>query len=65
MTAARPVERRTEPGRLLGACCRHPDAGCPPKRPDALRIRAGNIIGRLEREGRISAAQAREAQDRP
>ncbi len=34
----------------------------PAQRPEALRTRAGIIIGRLEREGRITPAQAAEAQ---
>ncbi|WP_244221959.1 hypothetical protein [Corallococcus exercitus] len=34
----------------------------PAQRPETLRTRASVIVGRLEREGRISGAQAREAQ---
>ncbi|WP_404362418.1 monofunctional biosynthetic peptidoglycan transglycosylase [Corallococcus coralloides] len=49
-------------GAMLAAMLPAPRRWLPAQRPETLRTRAGVIIGRLEREGRISAAQAREAQ---
>ncbi|CAM3578723.1 monofunctional biosynthetic peptidoglycan transglycosylase [Corallococcus sp. ZKHCc1 1396] len=49
-------------GAMLAAMLPAPRRWLPAQRPEALRTRAGVILVRLEREGRISAAQAREAQ---
>ncbi|WP_223646039.1 monofunctional biosynthetic peptidoglycan transglycosylase [Corallococcus sp. EGB] len=49
-------------GAMLAGMLPAPRRWLPAQRPEALRNRAGVIVGRLEREGRISAAQAREAQ---
>ena len=49
-------------GAMLAGMLPAPRRWRPAQRPEALRTRAGIIIGRLEREGHISAAQARDAQ---
>jgi monofunctional biosynthetic peptidoglycan transglycosylase len=49
-------------GVMLAGMLPAPRRWLPARRPEALRLRAGVILGRLEREGRISGAQAREAQ---
>ncbi|QAT85083.1 monofunctional biosynthetic peptidoglycan transglycosylase [Corallococcus coralloides] len=49
-------------GAMLAAMLPAPRRWLPAQRPETLRTRAGVIIGRLERERRISGAQAREAQ---
>jgi monofunctional biosynthetic peptidoglycan transglycosylase len=49
-------------GAMLAGMLPAPRRWLPAQRPEALRTRAGVIVGRLEREGRISGAQAREAQ---
>ncbi|RKH37798.1 monofunctional biosynthetic peptidoglycan transglycosylase [Corallococcus sicarius] len=49
-------------GAMLAAMLPAPRRWLPALRPETLRTRAGVILVRLEREGRISAAQAREAQ---
>ncbi len=49
-------------GAMLAGMLPAPRRWLPAQRPESLRTRAGVIIGRLEREGRISATQAREAQ---
>ncbi|MHA7630746.1 monofunctional biosynthetic peptidoglycan transglycosylase [Corallococcus sp. M7] len=49
-------------GAMLAAMLPAPRRWLPAQRPETLRTRTGVIIVRLEREGRISAAQAREAQ---
>jgi monofunctional glycosyltransferase len=49
-------------GAMLAGMLPAPRRWLPAQRPEALRTRAGVIIGRLEREGRLSAAQAAEAQ---
>ncbi|MCP3137777.1 monofunctional biosynthetic peptidoglycan transglycosylase [Pyxidicoccus xibeiensis] len=49
-------------GAMLAGMLPAPRRWLPAQRPEALRNRAGIIIGRLEREGRITGAQAREAQ---
>ncbi|MBZ4422377.1 monofunctional biosynthetic peptidoglycan transglycosylase [Myxococcus sp. RHSTA-1-4] len=49
-------------GAMLAGMLPAPRRWLPAQRPEALRIRAGVILGRMEREGRISGAQAREAQ---
>ncbi|RKH10071.1 monofunctional biosynthetic peptidoglycan transglycosylase [Corallococcus sp. CA053C] len=49
-------------GAMLAAMLPAPRRWLPAVRPEALRTRAGVIVGRLEREGRISGTQAREAQ---
>ncbi|WP_375758968.1 monofunctional biosynthetic peptidoglycan transglycosylase [Corallococcus exercitus] len=49
-------------GAMLAGMLPAPRRWLPAQRPETLRTRAGVIVGRLEREGRISAAQAREAQ---
>jgi monofunctional biosynthetic peptidoglycan transglycosylase len=49
-------------GAMLAAMLPAPRRWLPAQRPETLRTRAGVILTRLEREGRISAAQAREAQ---
>ncbi|MBN8232172.1 monofunctional biosynthetic peptidoglycan transglycosylase [Corallococcus macrosporus] len=49
-------------GAMLAGMLPAPRRWLPAQRPESLRNRAGVIVGRLEREGRISAAQAREAQ---
>ncbi|MFP2959648.1 monofunctional biosynthetic peptidoglycan transglycosylase [Myxococcus sp. 1LA] len=50
-------------GAMLAAMLPAPRRWLPAQKPDALRTRAAVIIARLERERRISAAQARDAQD--
>ena len=47
---------------MLAGMLPAPRRWLPAQRPEALRTRAGIIITRMEREGRISGAQAREAQ---
>jgi monofunctional glycosyltransferase len=47
---------------MLAGMLPAPRRWLPAQRPEALRTRAGIILKRLEREGRISGAQAREAQ---
>lgn len=49
-------------GAMLAGMLPAPRRWLPAQRPEALRTRASVIVARLEREGRISAAQAREAQ---
>ncbi|QSQ26753.1 monofunctional biosynthetic peptidoglycan transglycosylase [Pyxidicoccus parkwayensis] len=49
-------------GAMLAGMLPAPRRWLPAQRPEALRTRASVIIGRLEREGRISGAQARDAQ---
>ncbi|HZI13197.1 MAG TPA: monofunctional biosynthetic peptidoglycan transglycosylase [Myxococcus sp.] len=49
-------------GAMLAGMLPAPRRWLPAQRPEALRTRAGVIIERLEREGRISGMQAREAQ---
>ncbi|NOK08033.1 monofunctional biosynthetic peptidoglycan transglycosylase [Corallococcus exercitus] len=49
-------------GAMLAGMLPAPRRWLPAQRPETLRTRAGVIVGRLEREGRISGAQAREAQ---
>ncbi|RYZ44063.1 MAG: monofunctional biosynthetic peptidoglycan transglycosylase [Myxococcaceae bacterium] len=49
-------------GAMLAGMLPAPRRWLPAQRPESLRTRAGVIVGRLEREGRISGAQAREAQ---
>jgi monofunctional glycosyltransferase len=48
-------------GAMLAAMLPAPRRWLPAQRPETLRTRADVILGRLEREGRISGAQAREA----
>ncbi|RKH74462.1 monofunctional biosynthetic peptidoglycan transglycosylase [Corallococcus aberystwythensis] len=49
-------------GAMLAGMLPAPRRWLPAQRPESLRTRAGVILTRLEREGRISGAQAREAQ---
>ncbi|RKG64478.1 monofunctional biosynthetic peptidoglycan transglycosylase [Corallococcus exercitus] len=49
-------------GAMLAGMLPAPRRWLPAQRPETLRTRASVIVGRLEREGRISGAQAREAQ---
>ncbi|WP_164013443.1 monofunctional biosynthetic peptidoglycan transglycosylase [Pyxidicoccus trucidator] len=49
-------------GAMLAGMLPAPRRWLPAQRPEALRTRASVILGRLEREGRISGEQAREAQ---
>ncbi|SDE57223.1 monofunctional biosynthetic peptidoglycan transglycosylase [Myxococcus virescens] len=49
-------------GAMLAGMLPAPRRWLPAQKPETLRIRAGAIIGRLQREGRITATQAREAQ---
>ena len=49
-------------GAMLAGMLPAPRRWLPAQRPEALRTRASVIIGRLEREGRITGTQARDAQ---
>ncbi len=49
-------------GAMLAAMLPAPRRWLPAQRPETLRTRASKIVSRLEREGRINAKQARDAQ---
>ncbi|WP_426753818.1 monofunctional biosynthetic peptidoglycan transglycosylase [Myxococcus sp. Y35] len=49
-------------GAMLAAMLPAPRRWLPAQKPETLRTRAGIVVRRMEREGRINGAQAREAQ---